>query len=135
MCDPVSKVYANISHRFARSGVSEFRWVGDKFVRDYEGLKHSVHFYFHCGATENWQARVVPQKYNPFNNGKLRAKTSKSVKCCGELWLISVVVHPLVLAAAQQSRVPNRTNSLSGYVFYLYAYAYMQSLNIYYQYH
>lgn len=119
MCDPVSKVYANISHGFARSGVSEFRWVGDKFVRDFEGPKHSVHFYFHCGATENRQARVVPQKYNPFDDddddGKRPAKTGKSVQCCEELWL-SAVVHPLVLAAAPQSRVPNRTNLLSGYV-------------------
>lgn len=45
---------------------------------------------------------------------KHQAKVCSVVES-GELWL-SVVVHPLVLATAPQSRVPYRTNFLSGYV-------------------
>lgn len=65
------------------------------------------------GRQESCPKNIV----RPFNDGELPAKTktSKSVQCCGELWL-SVVVHPLVLATAPQSRVPYRTNFLSGYV-------------------
>lgn len=87
-------------------------------MRDFEGPKHSVHFYFHCGATENWQARVVPQKYEQTVQQRPAISENKQ-KCqvlCRELLWLSVVVHPLVLATAPQSRVPNRTNFLSGYV-------------------